>query len=566
MKHTKLKKVMIVDDNEINRILLSKMLKGYYQVISIENGKKALEYIIESRYAIDAVLLDIIMPVMNGHEFLKARSQNDRILGIPVMVISQAETPNDEIVALQLGANDFIKKPYEPMIIRQRIANLIQLSEIVVERNKAQLVISKLKDEKLLNLQQYERQRSYLKASADGKLGYLEFNLTNGDLIEANDAVLKMLHEEENITLGAVTEKFMSEIIYEKDKVLFEPLVLNRNLIEDWQQGKSEKYIECRVLISENEQQDEYRWVGISYHYIVNPEKGRLYLIIVIQDINQQKLEECEMKNQAKKDSLTGVLNRAALERLTKQKLEHLESHNGMSAFIILDLDDFKYINDTYGHTFGDKTLKYVAGKLKSLFRSQDIVGRLGGDEFVIFMNHIPSEEIAKRKGNMICESFHDFEGNNSKFVLTCSVGIALTPTHGTTFEELYRSADKALYQAKRCGKNGCAVYEDTEAEDKVNACSDETCVKIETILHDLGNRIKNVFSQENLLLWVQSEPQGIRQYYCFKQQIKEEQTYLVKMEDIDSCEYCQQQWWSIRDAQGHLVNTIGYAYVDSCK
>lgn len=125
------KKILIVDDNQVNRAILRKILADTYEVLEAENGQKALEIAEAEAQNIVAVLLDIVMPIMNGYEFLKERNKNKTIASVPVIVLSQAENREAEIKALECGASDFLKKPYEPIIIKRRIENLVKLHDAI---------------------------------------------------------------------------------------------------------------------------------------------------------------------------------------------------------------------------------------------------------------------------------------------------------------------------------------------------------------------------------------------------------------------------------------------------
>lgn len=124
-------------------------------------------------------------------------------------------------------------------------------------------------------------------------------------------------------------------------------------------------------------------------------------------------------------------------------------------------MDDFKSVNDNYGHAVGDKVLKNLSDLFKNHFRQTDIVGRIGGDEFIILIEdeHIAESRIqsfTKKVNELKIEELQDFK-------LSISVGMAFAPSNGTTFMELYRHADHALYQTKRTGKNNYKIYKNDE-------------------------------------------------------------------------------------------------------
>ena len=120
--------VLIVDDNIINRKLLYKILSDKYFIIEAENGAVALEKL-KSEKNISAILLDIVMPIMDGYEFLATIKDNNKLNHIPIMVMTKKDSEDDEVKALELGASDFLVKPYKPLIIKHTLANLIRLHE-----------------------------------------------------------------------------------------------------------------------------------------------------------------------------------------------------------------------------------------------------------------------------------------------------------------------------------------------------------------------------------------------------------------------------------------------------
>ena len=175
-----------------------------------------------------------------------------------------------------------------------------------------------------------------------------------------------------------------------------------------------------------------------------------------------------ELRQRALHDALTGLLNRATLEQCIKQRLEEMGPEDTCALFIV-DLDDFKQVNDTLGHQAGDQALRQSAQILSGLFRASDIVGRLGGDEFVIFLSGRVTEKLARRKGTEICKALQLALGDRQVIHLTASVGIYLSDGR-QRFEGMYQAADLALYKAKKAGKRGfclksCEGYQDQDED-----------------------------------------------------------------------------------------------------
>ncbi len=166
-----------------------------------------------------------------------------------------------------------------------------------------------------------------------------------------------------------------------------------------------------------------------------------------------------ELREKADTDLLTSLNNKLATERKIREyMLSHPEEQGVM---MLLDIDNFKKINDTLGHAFGDEVLRSLGNHIGSVFRVTDIIGRTGGDEFMIFLKKMDSDEIICREAGKAADFFDNFEaGGYVKYSATASIGVAVYPREGNNFEKLYKSADEALYEAKRCGKNQIAFHD----------------------------------------------------------------------------------------------------------
>ena len=174
------------------------------------------------------------------------------------------------------------------------------------------------------------------------------------------------------------------------------------------------------------------------------------------------------LREQATRDSLTGLYNRRFFNETIERELARAKRENYQVSVMIMDIDLFKEINDSYGHIFGDEALRVLSALINSNIRSGDIAYRYGGDEFVIVMPGA-GIEIAKGRAGTICQTFtasplHDGERNVSA---TLSVGVALYPEHGGNGDELLRHADLALYRAKQAGRNRVCVWGGKEDIDK---------------------------------------------------------------------------------------------------
>lgn len=163
--------------------------------------------------------------------------------------------------------------------------------------------------------------------------------------------------------------------------------------------------------------------------------------------------EYIEVLKKASTDPLTGILN---LRAFKDNVLESMELDKEHAAFLFLDLDNFKAVNDTYGHAAGDKLLKKVAHILREETRKVDFVGRVGGDEFIIYLDGIQQREDVKKVAERICDRIRKLDKlDEKKIQISCSIGIATAPEDGIDYDSLVNEADRRLYLAKENGKNG---------------------------------------------------------------------------------------------------------------
>lgn len=185
-------------------------------------------------------------------------------------------------------------------------------------------------------------------------------------------------------------------------------------------------------------------------------------LVIINNIISKVKENENSRKlvDIANTDELTDLLNKAATEREIKQYIAEHPDEKGL--MLVLDIDNFKKINDTMGHAFGDEVLHTFGIRLRAQFRVNDIVGRTGGDEFTVYVHDIKSREAIKHQADRIEGFFQNFQaGEYVKYSATASIGAAVYPDDANDFEGLYKAADQALYVAKKRGKNQLAFYGD---------------------------------------------------------------------------------------------------------
>lgn len=206
-----------------------------------------------------------------------------------------------------------------------------------------------------------------------------------------------------------------------------------------------------------------YEWLEIHLHREQLPSSSEAVISGTLINMVGWKNEVDRWKEKANRDALTGLYNREYFEHFTRSTLE---SGNLITAAVVfVDIDDFKHVNDTLGHSFGDDVLCCVAKRILGVFRHTDIVARYGGDEFVVFVNGIGRADLQKRL-TQLCGVFrYPYRNNTIEYQISGSIGAAMFPEDGNSYQELLNHADCALYTAKRQGKDQFVLYQ-PELED----------------------------------------------------------------------------------------------------
>lgn len=176
--------------------------------------------------------------------------------------------------------------------------------------------------------------------------------------------------------------------------------------------------------------------------------------VAILEDVTEHTLREEQLLARAEIDPLSKIYNRQTTVELISEALI-----SGSGAFLFLDLDDFKSYNDTCGHQKGDEKIAQIAAAMRHSVRKNDIVGRLAGDEFTVFIKDLTDEKEICVIAEKISANINALNAKNDSIPITVSIGIAVSPAHGNTFEALYNKADKALYMSKNTGRNSITVY-----------------------------------------------------------------------------------------------------------
>ena len=297
-----------------------------------------------------------------------------------------------------------------------------------------------------------KREKKYRQAMLADTLASAEINLTK-NVVEKTKGIWKKRQESTIWIYDELVEITANEAVYEEDRYYYLTMASRQAMVQMYLQGETEINCEHRRL----DREGNARWMLLTAHLVKEPVSGDLKALIYLKDIDTKKKEELEIRFQSQRDSLTGLYNKGTSERLMKEELLKERPSHLNHAFIIIDLDHFKEINDNYGHQYGDEVLKRTARILTDTFRADDIIGRLGGDEMVVLMRNIPETDVVIEKLKQLETNFKSI--SLKKEPVTASIGVAIFDEHGTSYDELYQNADIALYRAKEKGRNCFALF-----------------------------------------------------------------------------------------------------------
>lgn len=249
--------------------------------------------------------------------------------------------------------------------------------------------------------------------------------------------------------------------------------IANKRVKEEFREG----YIRTldpeniRKAFDEGRESLQYEFLitvdGVNYYWnkvvarMVKSGDGNLHVLFYRQNIDEQKQQETRMMEQIQRDSMTGLYDKVSTERRIQEQLE--KDPGGIYAFFIVDIDDFKHVNDEFGHAIGDRVILQFAGNLTEMFGNEGTIGRIGGDEFVAFIKLGQTGEAEKKAERLSAALQMELACDHGMIMVSASIGVAVSPKGGRDFGILYQHADTALYEAKQQGKNGYCIYKARE-------------------------------------------------------------------------------------------------------
>ena len=258
----------------------------------------------------------------------------------------------------------------------------------------------------------------------------------------------------ENITKDNVTYDqwldFAATKIHPEDYACFRSVINRKNLLNCFERGIEPDPIRYRRLYDDG----EYRWVKISIRLYSDTTTNDVHIVGYAMDVDKDMREKAELEKRARTDSLTKLLNRETAEKAIAAEIQ-----KGCGALFLMDIDDFKDVNDCMGHESGDKVLINAANRLKKFFGDDGIVGRLGGDEFLAYLKDINDEDALSARAGRLIDFLSQPPEAPDEPTISFSLGVAPVRESGLSFTTVYSQADSALYEKKYNGKHGFLIY-----------------------------------------------------------------------------------------------------------
>lgn len=418
--------ILVVDDDLVGRIYIEKALQDdNYDVITAENGQQAL-LLMKQQFPC-MIIMDVMMPLMDGYEACVAIREQEEQLHVPILMLTGLDDIESIEKSFNAGATDFIVKPVNLPIFKQRVRNGLKTRQTDIEL--------------------YQHQLRQAHAHKVAQLGYWDWDAET-DHLYWSDEVYHIL----SVTPGEFENN------REAFKVRTHPDDLEKIILAVKQSLKHDIpfSIEYRV----NRPDHKFQIVRQHADLIKNKAGKIVRFLGILQDVTETHLAQDKIRYLAYYDNLTGLPNRTLFHERLDYALKMSKRTKNILAILILDLDRFKNINDSLGHDVGDKFLQSVAKKLKQATRETDSMVRLGGDEFALIIEGVVSAEGVTKVAEKLCETLsksHHIE--NNELMSTSSIGITMTTADSLDKDVLIRQADLAMYQAKERGGNQFCFY-----------------------------------------------------------------------------------------------------------
>ena len=445
-------RVLVVDDILANvRLLEAKLAAEYFDVVTAMNGVDALEAV--ERTKPDIVLLDVMMPGLDGIEVCRRIKASPATQHIPVIMVTALDQPEDRVRGLEAGADDFLTKPVNDVALFCRVKSLVRLKMLTDE-------LRQRTGGEPLGL------AGPVLDVVDAKPGQVLVVDNRPIMAERIRAALAGRHE---VRLAAGPQQALEA--FGDGEGAIELAIVNLDMegvdalrvCSQLKSMENTRQTPILIIVDPDDHQRLLRALDLGVNdYLMRPVDRQELLARVSTQIRRYRYTEQlrtsvrASMEMAVTDALTGLYNRRYLETHLAQLIEDAVNRGKLLSVLTLDVDFFKSVNDTHGHAAGDRVLQEIAGRLRSSIRSTDLACRTGGEEFVVVLAGADlqtAERVGERVRKMVAAKPF-MAGPGFHLTITVSLGVSSLLPVNDTVEELLKRADQALYRAKREGRN----------------------------------------------------------------------------------------------------------------
>jgi two-component system, cell cycle response regulator len=446
-------RVLVVDDVPANvKLLEARLSAEYFDVVTAASGADALK--ICERAECDVVLLDVMMPDMDGFEVCQRLKSNPATHHIPVVMVTALDQPSDRVKGLQSGADDFLTKPVSDVALIARVRSLARL-KMMTDELRMRAVTSRD-----IGIESPERE-AVAETGLQGKI------LIVDDRPASAERVHGMLQEAHTVDIETdPNEALFHAAEGNYDLVIVSLALENFDGLRLCSQVRSLERTRNVAILAIAEAESNTRLVrgleiGVN-DYLARPiDKNELMARVRTQIRKKQYTERLRDNVQmsiemAITDALTGLYNRRYMETHVGTLVEQAAARGKPLTVLVIDVDYFKSVNDSWGHDTGDDVLREFAIRIKKLIRGIDLACRYGGEEFVVVMpdtDMAVATVVAERLRRRIASEPFPIQQGAHTIEVTISIGIAALG-HDENAAMVIKRADQALYRAKRDGRN----------------------------------------------------------------------------------------------------------------
>jgi len=446
-------RVLVVDDVSTNvKFLEARLSAEYFDVTTASNGAEALTLC--ERGECDIVLLDVMMPDMDGFEVCRRLKSNPATHHIAVVMVTALDQPSDRVRGLDVGADDFLTKPVNEMALISRVRSLTRLKMVTDELRMRALTSREI------GLESPERE-AVAEAGRNGRI------LIVDDRPSSYERIAAMLGEHAVEVEAEPAEALIRAAEGDYELIIVSLSLENFDGLRLCSQLRSvdrTRHIPILVIADPDSDARLARGLEIGVNdYLVRPLDKNEMLARVRTQIKKKRYAERLRDNvqmsieAAITDALTGLHNRRYMETHLNALVEQAASHGKPIAVLVLDIDFFKAINDTHGHDAGDDVLREFALRIRKSIRNIDLACRYGGEEFVIVMPETDmgvATMVAERLRRAVAGESFPVQQGMKLLNVTLSIGLATLSDAGGDAAAILKRADQALYRAKRDGRN----------------------------------------------------------------------------------------------------------------